>query len=184
MHDTAFSANDRGLKWWWVSARPGLLPSPTLLHQLKVPPWFLPTRDESGPCPEGTLKASHVTNWFSSWWSHQPHCNCFAQPLLTIASALGWVPHPFTPALLFCYCGRAPPISDVYFCSASHFPSVSILARSARTRWPSWHLLWHHACHPATLVPNLMCSSNVTWPLPCGPWEPVQIAAISTTLRL
>lgn len=113
--------------------------------------------------------------------SPQLFCSAFADHCL--CPGLG--PSPFSTCLvvLLLWTGPSHLRCLLLFCFALSL-SVSILARSACTRWLSCHLLLHHACHPATLVPNLMCSSNVTWPLQCWPWEPVQIAAISTTLRL
>lgn len=134
-------------------------PAPSGGTSLVLPP----TQDEPRPCPEGTLKASHVVSWFPSWQNPQPHPSGFAQTLLlTVASALGWILHPCPrPLYSVTVAHPASSTSDVLLHTSPLSLHPCPLCLSTPAIPPS---AMGHACHPANLVPSLVFSASITSP--------------------
>lgn len=166
------AAIDWGLKWPHS-------PAPSGGTSLVLPPSW----DEPRSCPEGTWKASHMVSWFPSWQNPQPHPSGFAQTLLlTVASARGWIPHPCPrPLYSVTVAQPASSTSDVLLHASCLSLHPCPLCLSTPAVPPS---AMEHACHPANLVPSLVFSARITSPSQLWPWEQVQIAATSTTLRV
>lgn len=166
------AATDWGLKWPHS-------PAPSGGTSLVLPPSW----DEPRSCPEGTWKASHMVSWFPSWQNPQPHPSGFAQTLLmTVASARGWIPHPCPrPLYSVTVAQPASSTSDVLLHASCLSLHPCPLCLSTPAVPPS---AMEHACHPANLVPSLVFSARITSPSQLWPWEQVQIAATSTTLRV